>query len=1203
MNAFPGLLRRLGICLSLFATQPCAAAWVPVADMPTPRKYMGAASPAGNTIYVAGGRTEYLPNTREYHPILEAWTAKKSMPTPRAFLAAVTVGGTVYAIGGTNGKTLGVVEAYDPATDSWTTVKSMLTPREHFAAAVVGGTIYVIGGKCGTTLLDTVEAYDRATDTWTYQSSIKPGPGNVVLAYHAAVAYGSTIYVIGGMTKDEQPQKIVFYYGVYDAPGGKWYKYDDTVVPNMGTGPLMGHTLVAMGNQLCVFGGTTNITETAYYSVMDVFYPEGSPPGSFVWKSSPLPWGVSPPPSPTYDSRRRNHAGAALDLTTYGLGFCIYAIGGRNSSNSRMNSLEVYSNITNTWSNKPSVPEMQDGAAATTVMTPLGPMPMLIVVGGYAEYLSAHEAYYPDLNKWASRAPLPTARAGLAVCAPGNGKIYAVGGTSGTDKSLATNEEYDPASDSWTVQAPMPTPRRFPAAVAVGGKLYVIGGVLSATVLGVNEMYNPADDTWTTRAPMTTPRFLLAAASVDGKIYAFGGVTSMFYETTRTPWLKIFLDDLEIYDPATDKWTKGKEMPMPLAGCGAAALENGMIFLSGGFDGTWTRSVTLRYNPALDDWVVRVSLTTCGYGINTCQGHAMVAPAVSTFVFAIGGENTGAYDFDTGGNWTSSGTIFNGCQRYIRDPATLTASVSVVPNPVDIGKSTTVYLEYVNDGDVTATGLVPSLWVGTGAGNVALTGGPFPSPGFDLGLLPGESASHAWTYAATAVGQATFCGKVDGTDEKTGVAVSANACNTVDPLMTAYSAQFTCSLKASPLPLSVGGNLEVVLAVANPGGGTSYDTTAVLGANVGSSLLKLISGPSPAGPVVIYPNATASFTWVYSVVSDGFVLFSATATGRDEFFGVIHGFVSMPTSPPTVTGFAARPRDNNTVRLRWDIPTEGITKYQIYKATYPDVALSATTFVTSTTFLGCEDDWKPGYFYKVIGSNPDGSSFVLASFDSSVICAKCGRTLADPGGICPYCRIIWNKRILMGWTPPAGLATQYLIYRGEAPSFALTSASLVGSTTGGGANHLGSMAEFEYLDTGLVNGRWYYYRIVTVNAGGARSTPTGEVGIRPISMPETGGVRITTNGPNPLKVNPIRGDLAQVLVNVPDVPGTLRITVYNLVGETVRQLRKGPASPGQLICDWDCRNDHGQLVASGGYFIVVELPNGKRVIRKVAIVK
>ena len=58
-------------------------------------------------------------------------------------------------------------------------------------------------------------------------------------------------------------------------------------------------------------------------------------------------------------------------------------------------------------------------------------------------------------DSWVVLAPMPTARSMLGVAVV-DGKIYAIGGTSGTQNILGTNEVYDPATNKWSSKTPMP---------------------------------------------------------------------------------------------------------------------------------------------------------------------------------------------------------------------------------------------------------------------------------------------------------------------------------------------------------------------------------------------------------------------------------------------------------------------------------------------------------------------------------------------------------------------------------------------------------------------------------------------------------------------------------------------------------------------------------------------------------------------------
>ena len=69
----------------------------------------------------------------------------------------------------------------------------------------------------------------------------------------------------------------------------------------------------------------------------------------------------------------------------------------------------------------------------------------------------------------------------------------------------------------------MPTTRRAAAAGVIGDKLYVVGGY-DITYLNDLEVYDSATDSWTTlETPILGEWRLLGAAALDPYIYAMGG--------------------------------------------------------------------------------------------------------------------------------------------------------------------------------------------------------------------------------------------------------------------------------------------------------------------------------------------------------------------------------------------------------------------------------------------------------------------------------------------------------------------------------------------------------------------------------------------------------------------------------------------------------------------------------------------------------
>jgi N-acetylneuraminic acid mutarotase len=102
-----------------------------------------------------------------------------------------------------------------------------------------------------------------------------------------------------------------------------------------------------------------------------------------------------------------------------------------------------------------------------------------------------NEAYDPANDRWAQRAPMPTARSGIAAAVL-DGRIVVVGGEapSGTFRQV---EAYDPKSNGWSAYAPMPTARHGLGAVSIGGKIYVISGgpTPGASASSANEIFTP----------------------------------------------------------------------------------------------------------------------------------------------------------------------------------------------------------------------------------------------------------------------------------------------------------------------------------------------------------------------------------------------------------------------------------------------------------------------------------------------------------------------------------------------------------------------------------------------------------------------------------------------------------------------------------------------------------------------------------------
>ena len=200
-----------------------------------------------------------------------------------------------------------------------------------------------------------------------------------------------------------------------------------------------------------------------------------------------------------------------------------------------------------------------------------------------------------DEVTWTTGANMPTARYG-AVSGWWNGRVYFSHGRISNAAPYNTNicEAYDPATNTWETMAPAPTARRMVGAgkVQSGSYLHSVGGRFEATTtVGTYERYDMANNTWVTLAPCT-PRWAHGAAALDdGTVYVFGGSDA----TVNT--------SVQKYDPVTNTWTNVAPLPAGRGWCAGASL-NGKVYCIGGSGA----NTMYEYDPATNTWTARAPL-------------------------------------------------------------------------------------------------------------------------------------------------------------------------------------------------------------------------------------------------------------------------------------------------------------------------------------------------------------------------------------------------------------------------------------------------------------------------------------------------------------------------------------------------------------------------------------------------------------------
>ncbi len=246
----------------------------------------------------------------------------------------------------------------------------------------------------------------------------------------------------------------------------------------------------------------------------------------------------------------------------------------------------------NTWSTLPAIPGFHEWGGAATL--PSGRI--ITVAGGSADT----DIYSPATNTWSAGAPLPLPRTGLAMVRLGS-LVYAIGGSGSSGSPKSGVWAYNETTNNWTVKANLPADRSFLGAAASGGKIYAIGGDATAGIDPTRTVYRyaPSSNTWTTVKPLPAGREGFSTATDNsGRIYVLGGCCNPAGYETKGVYR---------YTPASNTWAQtaplsGRNSDQHNLNTAATLGSDGQIYVLGGGDSKYAWSTTRVYNPATNGW-------------------------------------------------------------------------------------------------------------------------------------------------------------------------------------------------------------------------------------------------------------------------------------------------------------------------------------------------------------------------------------------------------------------------------------------------------------------------------------------------------------------------------------------------------------------------------------------------------------------------
>ncbi len=229
-------------------------------------------------------------------------------------------------------------------------------------------------------------------------------------------------------------------------------------------------------------------------------------------------------------------------------------------------------------------------------------------------------------------------------------------------------------------------------------------------------------NTWTALAPLLEPRQEVGVAELQGRIYVAGG-----YRLNRSS-----ANTVEVYDPATDRWSMAAPMPQG-RNHPAAAVVGDRFYVLGGDDGRGSVATNYEYDPRSNSWAVRAPMPTAR--------SAPMAAVIAGRIYVAGGspDSVGrtleAYDPATDA-WTSlppmptprnhlAGGAIGGRLYVVGGRPPLTLAVVEVFDPATGAWTTRAPMPTGRSGHAAAV-VRGCLYVFGGEGNPSTSSGVFP---------------------------------------------------------------------------------------------------------------------------------------------------------------------------------------------------------------------------------------------------------------------------------------------------------------------------------------------------------------------------------------------------------------------------------------------------------------------------------------------
>lgn len=350
-----------------------------------------------------------------------------------------------------------------------------------------------------------------------------------------------------------------------------------------------------------------------------------------------------------------------------------YSVGGRNTSNTQVATVDQFSSTTGTWTNKQSLTAAGDNLLGAPAVAG-----QIMIAGGFnGAAMSRMELYSDVTNTWSTKTSLNTAVLDTTATAL-NTFGYVVGGQNSGGTTVATLQQYSYATNAWATKTAMGQVRGMAGVNIFNGNIHAATGYDGSTnTVATSEAYNDAANSWSNTASVNTARWGSPGgfapspyrnyelqvglptylASLGGNQYIAranlntavdtGGCVNLDSKTYA------FGASAQIYTPTLNTWTNFVAYPSG----GGSVISFSLAGRAFGGDGNNT-STWRTFNPYSNAWATITSGNFARERTNQYNGVSF-----NGFGYVVGGDTSGTYrveseQYNNSTNaWTTKGSL------------------------------------------------------------------------------------------------------------------------------------------------------------------------------------------------------------------------------------------------------------------------------------------------------------------------------------------------------------------------------------------------------------------------------------------------------------------------------------------------------------------------------------------------------------------